>query len=44
VKEKRKYESASQIDEMEKQVIAVEGLFDRVVQLWIALEEDEQVQ
>jgi len=31
------------MDEIEKQVNVAEGLFDRETQLWIALEEDEQV-
>jgi hypothetical protein len=44
VKEQRKQEAASQIDEMEKQISAATGLFDRAVQLWTTLEEDEQVQ
>jgi archaellum component FlaC len=44
VREQRKLEVAIQINEMEKQVSAVEELFDQATQLWKMIEEDEQVQ
>jgi len=44
VKEQRKQEVASQIDERERQVNTTTILFDRATQLWITLDEDEKVQ
>jgi FtsZ-binding cell division protein ZapB len=44
VREQRKAEVALQLAEMEKQVNTTAGLFDKAVQLWTTLEEDEQVQ
>jgi hypothetical protein len=44
VKEKRKQEATTQIEEMERQVSAVVDLFDKEKQLWMKLEEDQQVQ
>jgi hypothetical protein len=43
VKEQKRQEVARQMDEMEIQVSADMDLFDREVQLWTVLEEDEQV-
>jgi hypothetical protein len=44
VREQRKQEAALQLAELEKHVSTTEELFDRVMQLWTMLEEDEQVQ
>jgi hypothetical protein len=44
VREKRKQEASLQLAELEKHVSTTEELFDRVVQLWTVLDEDEQVQ
>jgi DNA repair exonuclease SbcCD ATPase subunit len=44
VKEKRKQEATTQIEEMERQVRAAVDLFDKATQLWTKLEEDQQVQ
>jgi hypothetical protein len=44
VKEQRKQEATGKMEEMELQVNAIVDLFDRETQLWIKLEEDQQVQ
>jgi hypothetical protein len=44
VKEQRKQEVAGKMEKMELQVNVVVDLFDRATQIWIKLEEDQQVQ
>jgi len=44
VREQWKQEDSLQMDAMEEQVSRIIGLFDRVAQLWISLDEDEQFQ
>jgi hypothetical protein len=44
VKEKRKQEETTQIKEIERQVHAATDLFEKEAQLWMKLEEDQQVQ
>jgi hypothetical protein len=44
VKEQRKQQAATQMEEMEQQVRAVADLFDKAVQLWKKQEEDQQVE
>jgi hypothetical protein len=44
VKEQRKQEETTQLQEIEKQVSTATELFDKATQLWIRLEEDPQVQ
>jgi hypothetical protein len=44
VREQWKQEDSLQMDAMEEQVSRIVGLFDRVAQLWISLDEDEQFQ
>jgi hypothetical protein len=44
VKEKRKQEATTQIKEIEQQVHAMTDLFEKEAQLWMKLEEDQQVQ
>jgi hypothetical protein len=44
VKEKRKQEATTQLQEIEQQVSTTAELFDKATQLWTRLEEDPQVQ
>jgi hypothetical protein len=44
VKEKRKHEATTQLQEIEQQVSTIADLFDKATQLWTRLEEDPQVQ
>ena len=44
VREQRKQEAIEQIQEIERQVHATADLFDKATQLWMKLEEDQQVQ
>jgi hypothetical protein len=44
VKEKRKQEETTQLQEMEQQVITIAKLLDKAAHLWIRLEEAPQVQ
>jgi hypothetical protein len=44
VKEQRKKEATMQLQEIEQQVSTTTDLFDKAVQLWMKLEEDQQVQ
>jgi uncharacterized coiled-coil DUF342 family protein len=44
VREQRKQEATKQIQEIERQVSATADLFDKATQLWMKLEEDQQVQ
>jgi cell fate (sporulation/competence/biofilm development) regulator YlbF (YheA/YmcA/DUF963 family) len=44
VKEQRKQEATMQLQEIEQQVSTTADLFDTTTQLWMKLEEDQQVQ
>jgi hypothetical protein len=44
VKEQRKHEATTQLQEMEQQVSTAVELLDKATQLWTRLEEDPQVQ
>jgi hypothetical protein len=44
VKEERKQEATTQLQEIEQQVSTATDLFDKAAQLWTKLEEDQQVQ
>jgi DNA repair exonuclease SbcCD ATPase subunit len=44
VKEKRKQEATTQLQEIEQQVSTTTDLFDKATQLWTSLEEDQQIQ
>jgi hypothetical protein len=44
VREQMKVKDALQLVEMDKQVNTTTGSFEKVIQLWTMLEEDEQVQ
>lgn len=44
VKEKRKQEETMELQEIEQQVNTVADLFDKEVQMWTKLEEDQHVQ
>jgi 5'-deoxynucleotidase YfbR-like HD superfamily hydrolase len=44
VNEQIKKDKSRQMDEMERQVIAIVDLFDREAKLWTNIEEDQQVQ
>jgi archaellum component FlaC len=44
VKEQRKQEATTQLQEIEKQVSTIADLFEKAAQLWTRLEEDPQVQ
>jgi hypothetical protein len=44
VKEQRKQEATTQLQEIEQQVSTTTDLFDKATQLWTSLEEDQQVQ
>jgi hypothetical protein len=44
VKEQRKKEATTQLQEIEQQVSTTTDLFDKEAQIWTKLEEDQQVQ
>jgi hypothetical protein len=44
MKEQRKQEATTQLQEIEQQVSTTTNLFDKATQLWTRLEEDPQVQ